>query len=375
MTNLKTMNIVFFFAFISLLSCRTSIPTSKTEHNDNLSNKTTECSNLYPFQDSFINLDENKIVPVDVLHSVNFKTCSKYVNRFANIIADSIYLNGKTFLVEKNKEKGIYNVNIFEGKKHINTIKLPVEIPLPEVHEYYIHLLPYKNDIIMFMEDMYTTHYKVCRYNSDGREIIRKEIEHTHITHPEPKTNQYNRYLYFSGLTASQMIFTSHIAFADKFKTIVLSMDDFAVTEYDKTANGIILDENEKYLAGFVTQSDDDFMVQMIDNTKYEFEIKYGNPACDFILKDHLLYIANYHPLATGSSLHCFDLGTGKLKWAADVKQIMAEHSQYSNKVTLSIYKDKIIMEGDEASGDYVQIFDAETGKRFAVFGDFLEVK
>ena len=32
-------------------------------------------------------------------------------------------------------------------------------------------------------------------------------------------------------------------------------------------------------------------------------------------------------------------------------------------------------MEGDEAFGDYVQIFDCETGKRLAVFGDILEVK
>jgi len=148
---------------------------------------------------------------------------------------------------------------------------------------------------------------------------------------------------------------------------------NFTIIEYDKTANGLILDNDEKNLAGFVTQDEDHFTVQMIDNTKYEFEIKYGNPACDFILKDNLLYIANYHPISTGSSLHCFDLKTGKMKWTADVKQIMADHSEYSNKVTLSMYKNKIIMEGNESYGDYVQIFDAETGKRYAAFGDFID--
>lgn len=252
---------------------------------------------------------------------------------------------------------------------------MPVERPLPKVHEYYIHLLPYKNDIIMFMEDFYTTHYMICKYNSEGKELMRKEIEHTYITHPEPNTNHYNRYLYFNNLTASQMIFTSHIAFADKFKTIVLSMDDFSIMEYDKTANGIILDDKDENFAGFVSQNKNQFTVQMLDKRTFTFEIKYGNPSCDFILKDNLLYIANYHPIATGSSLQCFDLKTGKMKWTADVKQIMASHSEYSNKVILSIYKNKIIMEGDEASGDYVQIFDAETGKRLAVFGDFLDVK
>jgi hypothetical protein len=62
------------------------------------------------------------------------------------------------------------------------------------------------------------------------------------------------------------------------------------------------------------------------------------------------------------------------MKWTADVKQINASHSEYANKVTLSMYKNKIVMEGNESYGNYVQLFDAETGKRLATFGDFLEV-
>lgn len=372
--NLKTMNTILLLALLGLLSC-TSPQTTKSNLEDKKWYETEECSNLYPFDNYYINLDENNAVLIDGIPSTNFKTCSKYAHRFTNIISDSVTLNGKTFVVDNNKEKRIYNINIFEGKKRINTINLPVERPLPEVHEYYIHLLPYKNDIIMFMEDFYTTHYMICKYNADGKELMRKEIEHTYITHPEPKTNHYNRYLYFNNLTASQMIFTSHIAFADKFKTIVLSMDDFSIMEYDKTANGIILDDKDENLAGFVSQNKNQFTVQMLDKRTFTFEIKFGNPGCDFILKDNLLYIANYPPIATGSSLQCFDLKTGKMKWTADVKQIMASHSEYSNKVVISMYKNKIIMEGDEASGDYVQIFDAETGKRLAVFGDFLDVK
>lgn len=266
-------------------------------------------------------------------------------------------------------------MNIFEGGKKINTIMLPVENPLPEVHEYYFNLLPYKNDVIMFMEDMYKTHFIICKYNPDGKELMRKEIEHTFITHPEPKTDYHHRYLYFGGLTASQMIFTSSIGFAERSKTVLLAMDDFSVKEFDKASNGIILDGDENNLVGFVTNKEDKFTVNMLDGSRYGFEIKYGDPACDFILKDSLLYIANYHPIATGSSLHCFDLRSGKMKWTADVKQINAAHSEYMNKVTLSMYKNKIIMEGDEASGDYVQIFDAVSGKRLACFGDFLEIK
>ncbi len=369
---MNTMNTFFILILVSIFSCTTP-QTSKTDNNNNQSPDTLECSNLYPFQGYFINLDENNADLINDMSSINFKNCSKYAHRFSNPISDSLFLNGKSFVVEQNKEKRIYQINIFENNKLINIIKLPVEDPLPEVHDYYVYLLPYKNDIIFFMEDRYTTHYQICKYTTDGKKLLYKEIEHTYIDHPEPNTNNYNRYLYYTDLTASQMIFTSHIAFADTFKTIILSMDDFTITEYDKTANGLILDENEENLLGFVTQDKDLFKVQMTDNTKYEFEIKYGDPACEFILKDNLLYIANYHPIATGSSLHCFDMKTGKMKWTADVKQMNVGHSKYSNKVTLSMYKNKIIMEGNESFGNYVQIFDAETGKRQAVFGDILE--
>jgi hypothetical protein len=243
---------------------------------------------------------------------------------------------------------------------------------LPEVHEYYFNLLPYKNDVIMMMEDMYTTHFVICKYNAEGKELMRKEIEHTFVTHPEPNTNYHHRYLYFYNLTATQMIFSSSIGFAEKAKTLVLSMDDFSTTEFDITASGLILDENDENLAGFVSKDNDKYLVRLLNNEKYEFEIKNGDPACDFILKDKLLFIANYHSIATGSSLYCFDLQTRKMKWTADVKQVNASHSEYSNKVTLSMFKGKIIMEGDEASGKYVQLFDSKTGKRLAVFGSFM---
>lgn len=365
---------ILILAIIGLLACSSS-QNANNNTQDKVVIEAEECSNLYAFDNYFIDLDANNAVLIDGIPAKHFKTCSKYAHRFRNIVTDSVYLNGRSYIVDKNEEKGIYNINIVEGKKQTGTIKLPVERPLPEVHEYSIYLLPYQNDIIMFMENMYTTRYTICKYNAGGTEIMRTELEHTYITHPDPNTNEYNRYLYFYGLTGCQMIFSSHIAFADKNKTIVLSMDDFSTSEYDKTANGIILDENEKSLIGIVSKADDRFLVQMTDNTRYTFEIPYSSAACDLILQGHLLYIANYHPIATGSSLHCFDMKTGKMKWTADVKQINASHSEYYNKVTLSMYKNKIIMEGNEAYGDYVQLFDAETGKRLAVFGDFIEVK
>lgn len=343
-------------------------------HNSNSEFKDFECSHLYPFQDVMIDLEKNISLEIDGLSLDNFKTCSKFSHRFSNPISNPLYMNGKKFEIVNDKENQIYKLNFYENDLLVRSVNLPVEDPLPEVHEYSFYMLIYKGDIIMFMEDMYTTHYLVCKYNSNGDELLRKEIEHTYIAHPEPNTNHYNRYLYFNDITESQMVFTSHIAFADKFKTIVLSMDDFSITEYAKSANGLILDSEEENLIGFVTQKENRFFIQMVDDTEFEFELEYGNPACEFILKDSLLYIANYHPISTGSSLHCFDMRTNKMKWTADVKQVMADHSEYYNTVTLSMYGDKIIMEGVESYGNYVQLFNAESGESLAVFGSFFYI-
>jgi len=331
-----------------------------------------ECSNLYPFQGYYIDLENNNALLIDGIPATDFKTCSKYAHRFQTRVSDSVNLNGRTFVIDKNKDKLRYKMNIYEAGKFVKSIPLPVENPIPEVHEYYFNLFSYKNDVIMFMQDMYTTHFLICKYNSDGEELMRTKIEHTFVTHPDKMTNYYHPYLYFYDITASQLVFSSSASYSEKDKTVVMSLDDFTTKEYESSLCGIILDEQDQNMVGFISkgQKENEYLVQMNDNSQCRFEIEYGNPSFSIILKDNFLYVANYHPISTGSSLYCFDIKTGNMIWEADVLQVNASHSEYSNTVILSSYKDKIIMEGFESYGNYLQIFDAATGKRLAKFGD-----
>lgn len=382
----QRVKLLFYLSFMLLLSSCGFSQVETNGHQDMEAKRkdalSVECSKFYPFKSQLIDLEILEAVEIDILPATDFKQCSKYAHRFENPIGDTAVIGEYQFIVQNNKEKKKYEIDIYKNGKIKTSIKLPVEKPLPEVHEYYIHLFPYKNEVIMYMEDMYTTHYMICKYDLEGKELMRKEIEHTYVTHPEPNTNHYNPYLEFHSLSASQMIFTSHMAFADKFVTRVLDLNTFEISEYDKIAHGLILDEKEEKLVGFVTTNSNygsektSFEITGIDKSVYVFEInKSLDEACDFIMKDSLLYIANYHPISTGSSLHCYDLKSGKLKWTADVLQVNAAHSEYWNKVTLIMYKDKLIMQGDEAYGSYLQIFDSETGKRLAHFGNVFEVK
>lgn len=78
------------------------------------------------------------------------------------------------------------------------------------------------------------------------------------------------------------------------------------------------------------------------------------------------LILANYHRYATGASLTALDLGSGALRWSADVEQMNVGHSEYFNDVALEARGATVVMRGYEAAGCYVQSFDLASGRRLS---------
>src|SRR5688572_27749853 len=204
--------ILYFSSSLLLISC--GLAQKETNGHDDRDAKrkavlNPECSKYYFFNDEIIDLEI--LETIDLGGSVlDFKKCSKYAHRFESKIGDTVSIGDLTYILEIDNKKNRYQLICMKGKQINKTVKLPVADPLPEVHEYSASLIPAGDDIIVMMEDWYATKYTVCKYDGLGKELMRKEIEHTYITHPEPNTNHHNRYLYFSELTSSQMIFTSH---------------------------------------------------------------------------------------------------------------------------------------------------------------------
>ena len=78
------------------------------------------------------------------------------------------------------------------------------------------------------------------------------------------------------------------------------------------------------------------------------------------------LILANYHRYATGSTLFALDLGSGALRWTAEVEQMNVAHSEYFNDVALERRGATVVMRGFEAAGCYVQTFDLASGRRLS---------
>lgn len=322
--------------------------------------------------DIIFNLESNNIILIDGIPCVDFKNCSKFSHKFNKTNNSFVIIANKTFIVDKDLNQDKYDILITESEKEVGIIHLPVDEYFSKTRDCQISIFNYDGQLIMFMEDVYATDFVVCKYDIDGNELNRKVFENTFLSLSEPETIKRHRYLYFKDIVGKDMVFTSLAFSTEKSKTIILSLDDFLIREFDKTANGLIANEDETCLAGFASNNEDCFDILLFDGQTFLFKLESAAPVCDFILQDNLLYIANFYASATGSSLYCFDICNNKIKWQADVRQLNIGHSRYYNNVILSKYKNKIIMEGNEAQGSYVQIFDANFGNKLADFGDFL---
>ena len=158
-------------------------------------------------------------------------------------------------------------------------------------------------------------------------------------------------------------------------ETVILDLATGLEKKLNFSLGGIIVDARDNTLRGTLKMDDKkkNIVVDLFNlpalseviNTTRHFTIEndgYGD-AAKTILTDSLLIIAHYHNIATGCSVKAYDCRTGEIKWKGDVKQIMTAHSIYYNIVHLTLYKNKLILEGNEAHGSYLQVLDLNTGK------------
>lgn len=78
----------------------------------------------------------------------------------------------------------------------------------------------------------------------------------------------------------------------------------------------------------------------------------------------NVLYYADFHPIATGCSIHAFDLGARRPLWSTTLQGIgPTAHSEYYNRVTLEIQDGRVVVWGWEANGRYIECLDALDGR------------
>ncbi len=89
-----------------------------------------------------------------------------------------------------------------------------------------------------------------------------------------------------------------------------------------------------------------------------------GHTGTVFVVKDNILYYADYSGIATGCSLIAVDLTNGKKLWKTPLKGLgPIDHTKYRNAVALELVEGALRVLGNEAAGKYIEFVDPATGK------------
>jgi len=331
----------------------------------------SEYENLYSFKDNYINLDNYQIIYTDVLLSYTFKNISQYSSRFEiplwfdSYIGEVVY-NNKYFLI--NEDNSICITDLTTGEERtIENMERGIDLDNVSLNNF---LISTSNGVLHIKRLEREYGYVIYKYDENGHILFYVYLEHTDIV-VEGNSHYSHPYLSYLMHTDDYMVFTSYNR--DYEITYLINLNNGEIKSFDFIANGVIRDEDERTIIGFVIFDEEDQSIK-VNLITHEWTANMNNNFHDVaqtLIKDNILVIADYCNIATGSNLYAYDLNTGKFLWQADVEQLNVGHSEYYNTVILSLYENKVIMEGIEAYGRYLQVFDINDGSRLYISDDF----
>jgi hypothetical protein len=323
---------------------------------------------VYHFKNKLLDLEKLKYIDTSLIKS------------YTEIKRENIYAD--MFWREPNNNKAEYKNDTFELKENkdvtirdnkgnlIRTITDPDKKILADNIHGNSAIFSVSTGVVVAIHLKEENGYRIIKYDEKGNTLNTWKITHT-INKKESNEVNGIPYLYYFAHTDDAIIFSSTSYYKQK-ETIIQSLYDSAQTKNKNATGGIIVNQNNNTLAGTIIFSDKIMEVKIGDNIWKVAEDGWGN-AAKTVLVDSILVIARYHNIATGCFVKAYQANTGKILWTGDVKQLNVGHSKYFNIVHLTLYKDKLILEGNEAYGDYLQILDLKTGKN--LFADMPENK
>lgn len=211
--------------------------------------------------------------------------------------------------------------------------------------------------------------YIITAYDASGHELWKAKTPHTDIE-IKGDTHYYKRYLNYYKSNSRYLIFTNNWFYKENPKTVIVNLSSGETKELPILASGVLFDKEDNLL-GLLHYEEKENIVTFFKGISSEpaWEYKYNdrqvNPySITALVKENILVLGLYYPISTGSDLVAIDLNNGQLKWHAKADQVNASHSKYYNHVNLFSYKDKVLMEGIESYGRYLQVFDVNTGAK-----------
>ncbi len=289
----------------------------------------------------------------------HFKTASQHANYFAALSIDKLAYKGKFFEIMPSNGLKIIDLRSEQA--------FSVENPDSDENRFGQHfLLPTPDGVVYVKYLSGVAGFRIYLYNVEGKALWRSHIAHTERVKTE-HLEYFRSYLQYLAHTERDLVFASYEAARAETHTLDIRTGEQKMLPF--SAQGIVRGWEESSQAmralafiQFLPASQELRIAESSADWRLVISEKWSANACfeGLRLPSGRTIIAAYEREKSGCTLYC--LQNQGLVWRTEIKGMLKISDDYYNKIWLSNRLNRIIVEGQEKSRRYTQIYDSETG-------------
>ncbi len=320
-----------------------------------------KAQNLYQMGTSWIDLETFAKADSATTPESDFKKTSKYAARFRVF---DIGINPPQQCEYKERPFRVIDDNhigykVSPGSKEVKLQTNSEEETLEKVGgNHFVVSIP--DGVVNVQRFSGPSGYRVAKYDEWAKLQFKQNIPHT-LTAEKGGKEFTVPYLYYFMHTDRFMLFTS-LNTRTVHKSVLVDLKDGKTTPIESTVCGVIRADNEIAIKGYVLR-DEAAKTLTFKSAMGSWAIKENNITkviTETVVNDTAIIFARYYKGSPTVSLASCSAKTGKVVWVGEVKQPAAG----ANQIFLSVYKGKLIMEGTQNDGGFLEAFDMTNGKR-----------
>ncbi|NDC42088.1 MAG: hypothetical protein EBZ77_11155 [Chitinophagia bacterium] len=317
--------------------------------------------NLYALNDSWLSLDDFSTKEAPATPDSSFKDRGRFAARFR-----VINLLGKVPDTGTYKERPFHLIDdntigykVTAGGRDIKVQVNKDEQPLDDVPGK-VFLFGVPDGIVLVQRFEGELGYKVSMFDEWGKVRYKQVLPHTRVVEKDGEQIKLPYLLYYTH-TDRYMVFNS-LDSRDVNKSIVMDLKDGQFKAYDAKICGVVIHNNELAYNGYLIR-DEKAKNIMVAHAGGRWSIKDDNISkvmCETVMADSNLIVARYYKSIPTINVTAYNARTGKPVWTADMKQ----PSGAPQRVYLSMYNNKLLVEGTLPTANFMEAFDINNGKR-----------
>lgn len=298
--------------------------------------------------------------------NLHFKNSAlQYNYYFSALTIDKLGYKSRFFEILPNNGLKIINLRTDEV--------YTVDNPDADTERYGQHFLFEAADGVCYVKHLSgAAGYKIYKYNLLGEPIFSAQVQHTAQIKTD-KLEYFRPFLQYLAHTPHELVFASYEPLQPN--TTVVNLSNGSSKEYPFSAQGVItrgadVGENRIFRGFLYAQPDGGLHIVLASKEEKHFDI--AAPAAkdcnsfEGIIVDNILVVSAHNRSRSGAQILAVDIADGKIIWQTNIAANATKPNAggYYHKIWLSHKDNKIMVEGYETAGRYLQIFDVSSGKQ-----------